>query len=129
MENFTHCIVFYDKRRLKISDREFHGVEDAMMNLENKVIKLRGSIYAIADMKFVGRIEDAPKFIDPDYVPAGQRTIDGGLLPFNASKFLESGEMELKGNGLIWGKYTQEQFKALAKKQWDEFQERNSLLT
>ncbi len=117
----THCIIFYDNRRIKISELEFNAVEEAMMNLENKIIKLRGSIYAIADMKFVGKVEDAPKFIDPDYVPPGQRTIEGELLPFNPSKFLKNGGIEFKGNGLIWGKYTQEQFKDLAKQQWDDF--------
>lgn len=119
----THCILFNDKRKMNITTEEYLALADIISDPTNKNFQLRGAVFRCWDVKFIGSIEDYNKHFEK--IPPGQNSINeqNNLPGFNVNHYLKSGKI-LPTPGIIWDKYTSEQFKTLTKQIWDQHKQR-----
>jgi hypothetical protein len=85
---------FYSGKFVELSEQEFKKLEPIVMNLEARMVKIQGSTYAINDIRFLGKSQDAPFVQDKNFVPAGQKQVETPREDLGFGNFLLIGNTE-----------------------------------
>jgi len=115
-------LITYSNSIIEVPDDIYPQIAKIIENPANRFLDINGKTYNINDIKYAGDKKGAPIIDGWNNVPANQSVYEeigfGRYLISGDTKLLES-NLEKK-NGLIWGKYTSEEFQAFAKKIKDD---------
>lgn len=115
-------LITYSNSIIEVPDDIYPQIAKIIENPANRFLDVNGKTYNINDIRYAGDKKGAPVIDGWNNVPVHQEPYQ----EIGIGRYLLSGDTSLletkleKKNGLIWGKYTSEEFRAFAKKVKDD---------
>jgi hypothetical protein len=111
-------IITYSNSIIDIPDGKYKEISKIISDPKNRFIVINGMTYNINDFKYAGDKKNAPVIDGWNNMPVEENAFqDIGFNQYYLKGDVTRIESRLpKRNGLIWGKYTSDQFRELAKK-------------